>query len=95
MTKLQLSKLETCLLAFETACPRPTTEQIEAWCKQFPEFADSIREHAQFVEPPTARGKDALALLTEAEKDAARAQAFKIMGDASALAKQRKKQQYK
>lgn len=83
--KLRLSNLDTCLLAFEVACPQPSPEQIEAWCKQFPEFAVAIREHAQFVEPPIARGSAAVAKLSESQKSAAREQALKIMAQADAL----------
>jgi hypothetical protein len=34
------------LFAFHQECTRPTAEQIIAWVKQFPEFAEDIRAHA-------------------------------------------------
>lgn len=34
------------LFAFHQECERPTAEQIIAWTKRFPEFADDIRAHA-------------------------------------------------
>jgi hypothetical protein len=82
--KLGLTQAEICLMAFETNCPQPTTAQIEAWCSALPEFAAKIREHAKFVEPPIARGRAAMDLLTEAEIASAQAEAAEIMRKATA-----------
>ncbi len=94
MTELRLSALETCLLAFETACPEPTAEQIEQWCAQFPQYADDIREHAKYVDRPIAYGKEALALLSEEDKEKARAEAFEIMDRAFARDQRRFAEQH-
>jgi hypothetical protein len=37
---------DSVLFAFHQECERPTAEQIIAWTKRFPEFADDIRAHA-------------------------------------------------
>jgi hypothetical protein len=37
---------DSVLFAFHQECERPTAEQIIAWTKRFPEFADDIRSHA-------------------------------------------------
>src|SRR5438552_2596447 len=34
------------LYAFHQACERPTAEQIIAWVRRYPQFADDIRAHA-------------------------------------------------
>lgn len=34
------------LSAFQDACAEPTAEDIIAWVKRFPQFADDIRDHA-------------------------------------------------
>ncbi|MFO1117675.1 MAG: hypothetical protein U1E28_18495 [Beijerinckiaceae bacterium] len=82
--ELGLTQAEVWLMAFETACPQPTTAQIDAWCDKFPEFAAEIREHAKFVEPPIARGRAAMELLSEAEIASAQAEALEIMRKATA-----------
>ena len=37
---------DSVLFAFHQECERPTAEQIIAWTKRFPEFADDIHDHA-------------------------------------------------
>lgn len=94
MTRLGLSELEACLFAFETVCPRPTAEQIETWCSALPQFADAIREHAKYVEPPAARGRAAMNLLTETEIAEARAEGRAVMAAARRmLAAQKERKQ--
>ena len=44
--QLNAVKRDEVLFAFHRACPRPTTEQVAEWTKNYPEFAEDIRIHA-------------------------------------------------
>src|SRR5580704_14796509 len=55
------------LFAFHQQCDRPTAEQIIAWVKRFPQFADDIRAHAAVAwdwvlhkEQPTEQADESL-----------------------------------
>ena len=44
--QVKSSNRDEVLFAFHQECERPSAEQIVAWVKRFPQFADDIRAHA-------------------------------------------------
>ncbi len=46
MTRNTLTTRDEVLFAFHQACERPTAEQIIDWTRQYPQFAEDIRDHA-------------------------------------------------
>jgi hypothetical protein len=49
---------DSVLFAFHQECERPTAEQIIAWTKRYPEFAEDIRAHAAVAWDWAIRGQE-------------------------------------
>ena len=57
--QLNAAKRDEVLFAFHCACPRPTTEQIVEWARNYPKFAEDIRIHAAIRLEWAARPEEA------------------------------------
>jgi hypothetical protein len=46
MSDVRDKERDRILMAFHSACEKPTTEQIVEWVERYPQYADDIRAHA-------------------------------------------------